>query len=134
MGGLLSVKRTTLVGAALVFAVIGLLPLCLMIGSSLWVDGGFRVRNYVEVLGNARTWVLFRNSLALAALATIVAGVVGVTLGILVAKPHLPLGIAVTALFSLPLLFPHYILAVGWFELLGRGGLLAQRCRASARE
>ena len=126
MGGLLSVKRATLVAAVLVFAVIGLLPLCLMIGSSLWVDGAFSVRNYVEVLGNARTWVLFRNSLLLATLTTAGAGLAGVTLGILVVKTDLPLRNSLSVIFSLPLLFPPYILAVGWFEILGRGGILTR--------
>jgi iron(III) transport system permease protein len=126
MGGLLSAKRATLVAAALVLAVVGLLPLCLMIGSSLWVDGGFGVRNYVEVLGNARTWVLFRNSLLLATLTTAVAGLAGVTLGILVGKTDLPWRRSLSAIFSLPLLFPPYILAVGWFEILGRGGILTR--------
>jgi iron(III) transport system permease protein len=134
MGGLLSAKRTTLVAAALVFAVVGLLPLGLMIGSSLWVDGGFSVRNYVEVLGNARTWVLFRNSLLLAALTTAVAGLIGVPLGILVAKTDLPLTRSLTVIFSLPLLFPPYILAVGWFEILGRGGILARWIGVAAGE
>ena len=126
MGGLLSAKRTTLVAAALIFAIVGLLPLGLMIGSSLWVDGGFSVRNYVEVLGNVRTWVLFRNSLVLAALTTAVAGLIGVPLGILVAKTDLPLSSSLSVIFSLPLLFPPYILAVGWFEILGRGGILTR--------
>ena len=126
MGGLLSAKRATLVAAALVLAVVGLLPLCLMIGSSFWVDGGFSVRNYVEVLGNARTWVLFRNSLFLATLTTAVAGLAGVTLGILVARTDLPFRSSLSVIFSLPLLFPPYIFAVGWFEILGRGGILAR--------
>ena len=126
MGGLLNAKRITLVAAALVLAVIGLLPLCLMIGSSFWVDGGFSLRNYVEVLGNARTWVLFRNSLVLAALTTAVAGLAGGMLGILLAKTDLPLSRSFSVIFSLPLLFPPYILAVGWFEVLGRSGILAR--------
>jgi iron(III) transport system permease protein len=134
MGGLLSAKRATLVAAALVFAAVGLLPLCLMIGSSLWVDGGFSVRNHVEVLGNARTWVLFRNSLLLATLTTAIAGLAGVTLGILVAKTDLPFGSSLSVVFCLPLLFPPYILAVGWFEILGRGGILTRWIGPTAGE
>ena len=126
MGGLLSVKRTTLVAAALIFAVVGLLPLCLMIGSSFWVEGGLSVRNYAEVLGNSRFWALFRNSLSLATLTTVVAGLAGVPLGVLLAKTDLPLSRTLAVIFSLPLLFPPYILAVGWFEILGRGGILSR--------
>jgi iron(III) transport system permease protein len=112
--------------AVVVLAVVGLPPLCLMVGSSLWVDGSFSARNYVEVLGNARTWILFRNSLVLATLTTAIAGTAGVALGILIAKTDLPFSSFLAVVFSVPLLFPPYILAVGWFELLGRGGILAR--------
>src|SRR5207253_3161057 len=97
----------------------------LTVASSLWVDGGFSAKNYVDALGSARTWVLFGNSLLLAALTTAAAGLAGVTLGILFAKTDLPSGTSLAVLFSLPLLFPPYILAAGWFEVLGRGGILA---------
>src|SRR5882672_3875439 len=89
MGRLLNVKRVTLMTAALMLLGIGLLPLSLVILSSFRLEGELSLRNYVEVFGNARTWALFRNSLALAVLTTAVAGTVGVTLGILVAKTDL---------------------------------------------
>jgi iron(III) transport system permease protein len=84
------------------------------------------VRNYTSTLGNARIWGLFRNSLLLAALTTAFAGLAGVTLGILFAKTELPMRTALAVVLRLPLLFPPYILAVGWYEVLGRGGLLAR--------
>ena len=126
MDGLLSVKRATLVAATLVFAVLGLLPLFLMIASSLRVDDGFGGKNYVEVLGDPRIWILFRNSLLLAFSTTVVAGLAGVPLGILLARTDLLLSKSILVIFSLPLFFPPYILAVGWFEMLGRGGLLSR--------
>src|SRR6266849_5373900 len=126
MGRLLNAKRATLIAAALTLTFIGLVPLFLMIVSSFWVDGGFGLRNYIEVFGNMRTWILFRNSLVLAVLTTAGAGAIGITLGILIAKTDVPLGKTFAIVFSLPLLFPPYVLAIGWFEVLGRGGLLAQ--------
>jgi iron(III) transport system permease protein len=126
MGRLLNAKRATLIAAAALLILAGCLPVGLMIVSSVWVDGGFSLRNYVEVFGNMRTWALFGNSVALATLTTVAAGGLGVTLGILLAKTDLPLRIAFAILFSLPLLLPPYVLAIGWFEILGRGGLLAQ--------
>jgi iron(III) transport system permease protein len=131
MGRLLNAKRATLIGAALMLTFIGLLPLFLMIGSSFCVDGGFALTNYVEVFGNMRTWILFRNSFVLALLTTAVAGAIGVPLGILIAKTDVPLGKIWAIVFSLPLLFPPYVLAIGWFEVLGRGGLLAQLSAAT---
>jgi ABC-type spermidine/putrescine transport system permease subunit II len=46
-----------------------------MIFVSLHRDGNLSLQNYVEVLGNARTWALFRNSALLATLTTIVSQV-----------------------------------------------------------
>jgi iron(III) transport system permease protein len=78
------------------------------------------------VFGNPQFWVLFRNSLTLAALTTSLAGIAGVILGVLIIKTDMPVGTLLAAGFSLPLLFPPYILAVGWFEILGRGGILSR--------
>jgi iron(III) transport system permease protein len=126
MGRVLSGKRITLWAAVAVLIIAGVLPLCLMLGASL-AD----VRNYTSTLGNARIWGLFRNSLLLAALTTAFAGLAGVTLGILFAKTDLPIRTPLVVVLSLPLLFPPYILAVGWYEVLGRGGLFS-RCAGSA--
>jgi iron(III) transport system permease protein len=126
MGRILKAKRATLIAAAAVLGLVGLLPLLLMIVSSFRVEGEFSLKNYVEVFGNVRTWILFRNSLALAGLTTAVAGPIGVVLGILLARTDLPLRRTFAVSFSLPLLFPPYVLAIGWFEVLGRGGLLAR--------
>lgn len=120
MGRVLSGRRITLWAAVVVLIVVGVLPLGLMVAGS-FAD----VRNYTGTLGNARPWRLFGASLLLALVTTIAAGLAGVGLGILLSKTDLPLRRTLTAVFSLPLLFPPYILAVGWFEVLGRGGLLA---------
>jgi iron(III) transport system permease protein len=125
MGRLLNTKRATLVAASIALAAIGVLPLCLMVASSLWVNGHLSPKNYADALGSARTWATFGNSLLLAVLTTAVAGIAGVTLALLISKTDLHLGGALSAFFSLPLFFPPYILAVGWFEILGRGGILA---------
>src|SRR5260221_2338709 len=94
-----------------------------MFVSSFSIGGAVGLRNYSDALGAARTWVLFRNSLLLATLTTTVAAVAGVFLGVLFVKTDLPLRNPLTVMFSLPLLFPPYILAVGWHEALGSGGL-----------
>ena len=129
MGRVLSSQRVTLWAAVVVLIVAGVLPLCLMLAASL-AD----VRNYTDTLGNARIWGLFRSSLLLTMLTTAFAGFAGVTLGILFAKTDLPMRTVLAVVFSLPLLFPPYILAVGWFEVLGRGGLLAHWAGSAAGE
>lgn len=82
--------------------------------------------SYWETLGTGRTWTLLFNSIALAAATTAVAGTLGVPLAIVVSKTDLPLRGFIATLLSLPLIFPPYVLAVGWFQVLGRQGFLAQ--------
>jgi iron(III) transport system permease protein len=127
MGRLLTGKRITLWAAVAVLVVAGVLPLCLMLSASLAGAG-----NYTGTLGNHRIWGLFRSSLLLTILTTAFAGLAGVTLGVLFAKTDLPLRTVLLVVLSLPLLFPPYILAVGWYQVLGRGGLLAQVCGSAA--
>lgn len=129
MGWILSSKRLTLWAAVVVWIAAGVFPLCVMLAASI-----SNPRNYTETLGSARTWSLLGSSLLLAALTTAVAGLAGVALGLLLAKSDLPWRGIFTAVLSLPLLFPPYILAVGWFEVLGRGGLLAQWAGSAAGE
>src|SRR4051812_6764051 len=121
MGRILSAKKLTLWTAAVTLIGIGVLPLCVMLAASF-----SSVQNYTDTLGSGRTWALFCNSLTLAASTTIIAGIVGVALGVLFEKTDLPWRNVLAIVFSLPLLFPPYILAVGWFEVLGRGGILAR--------
>jgi iron(III) transport system permease protein len=126
MGRELRSKPTTLVASGLALAIVGLLPVCFMVVSRFFVDGALSLKNYSEVLANVRTWTLFRNSIVLAALTTAIAGLLGVALGIILARTDLPLRNYLAGLFVLPLVFPPYILAVGWFEVLGRTGILSR--------
>ena len=129
MARILSAKKVTLWASVVVFALIAVLPLGFMVAESL-ADS----KNYTETLGSARIWSLFGRTLLLAFLTTMMAGLLGVGLGLGFAKTDLPMRSALTALFSLPLLFPPYFLAVGWFAVLGRGGLLTLCCGTAAGE
>jgi len=97
-----------------------------MILSSFRVDGSWSLSNYASALGSLNTWKLFANSMILAALTTAIAGLLGVGLGILLARTNIPWSNYLAAVFAAPFLFPPYILAVGWFEVLGRGGILSR--------
>lgn len=129
MGRVLTSKRITLWMAVALLIIVGVLPLCLVLATSL-ADVG----NYTSTLGNARIWALFRNSLVLAMLTAVFAGFAGIPLGILFARTDLPMRTVLVVVLSLPLLFPPYILAVGWYEVLGRGGLLARGAGSAAGE
>src|SRR5436190_13812654 len=123
MGRILSARQATLWTAGVVLLAAGLAPLCVMVAASFSAGGSFSTAHYVDALGNRRIWTLFGNSLLLAVLTTALAGIGGVSLGLLLAKTDLPLRKFLLAFFSLPLLFPPYLLAAGWFEVLQRGGL-----------
>ncbi len=119
-------KRITLTLAVLILFVVSALPVLSMLLKSLLVDGHFSLDAWRGLLASAHQWLLMRNSFVLASLVTLFTFVLGVPLGILLGKSDLPLRRFLTLLFTVPLLIPPYIVAVSWFDLLGRGGLLAR--------
>ena len=84
----------------------------------------------VEVLGVRRPWELLLYSTALAAVVTIAALAVGIPLGLLIARSDLPLRRTVWALHLFPLFLPPFVLALGWFHVLGRTGLIGAESTA----
>jgi len=104
---------------------IGMLPVLSMLVKSVMVEGRFSLAAYSDLMMSARQWTLMKNSMALASLVTIFTVAVGVPLGIFLGKTDLPFRRFFTGLFVIPLLIPPYIIAVSWFDLLGREGLPA---------
>jgi len=127
-------RRAVLILTAIVLVVIGLLPLLVMLLRSLTVDDHFSLVAYRDVLASRTQWVLLRHSLVLSSLTALLTTVVGVPLGILLAKTDLPFRRVFAVLFTAPLLVPPYITAVSWSLLLGREGLLARFVSISAAE
>ena len=127
-------KRTVLIFTATVLIVIGLLPLFVMFLRSVTVDGHLSFVAYKDVLTSRTQWVLLRHSLVLSSLTALLATVVGMLLGILLAKTDLPFRRIFAVLFTAPLLVPPYITAVSWSLLLGREGFLARFLSTSAAE
>ena len=118
-------ERLTLALATLVLAVIGVLPVAAMLKESMTVDGSFGFEAYRALFrSEGQLARLMAHSLALSVLTTIISTAVGVVLGILLGKTDLPLRSSLTLLFTVPLLLPPYVLAVAWFSILGRTGLL----------
>ena len=124
-------RRVFLTFIVLLFLVIGLLPVLSMLMKSVIVDGRFSLAPYRGLLTSARQWTLMGHSIALSVLVTGLTAVVGMPLGILLGKTDLPFRRFFTGLFVTPLLIPPYIIAVSWFDLLGREGLLAHMLGAS---
>lgn len=127
-------KRAVLIFAAIVLAAIGLLPLLVMFLQSVTADGHLSLVAYKDVLTSRTQWVLLKHSLVLSSLTALLATVVGMLLGILLAKTDLPFRRFFAVLFTVPLLVPPYITAVSWSLLLGREGFLARFLSTSAAE
>src|SRR5437868_504814 len=126
MGRLLSSKRFTLAAAMMVVMTLAVLPVGVMLVQSFFVSGSIGMKNYAETLGRARVWTLLLNSLLLAGSTTLVAGVIGVALAIGAVKSAVPFRGLIVSIFCVPLLFPPYVVANGWFQVLGRQGLVSR--------
>jgi len=123
-------RRITLLLVVGALVIIGLLPLGMMLGKSFVVDDRLTFAVYEKLFANAREqWAPLGHSLTLASLTAGFALVLGVPLGLLFGKTNLPFRRAFAVMLSIPLLIPPYILAVSWFTLLARDGLLARVIR-----
>ena len=124
-------RRIFLTFIVLLLLVIGMFPVLSMLSKSVFVDGHFSLTSYGDVLTSAHQWTLMGHSIALSVLVTILTVAIGVPLGVLLGKTALPLRRFFTALFVIPLLIPPYIIAISWFDFMGREGLLAHLFGAS---
>lgn len=120
-------ERLTLSLAVFLLVLIGLLPVASLIGQTLVDDGGLSLNAYRALLapGN-RLGTLMGHSLLLSLVTAGLSIVIGVPLGILLGKSDLPIRGPLALAFTIPLLFPPYVLAVAWFSIAGRGGLLGK--------
>jgi iron(III) transport system permease protein len=120
-------ERLFLVVATLVLVAIGLLPVAAMLKETLIADGRFSLDAYRALLASDGHFALLMgHSLGLALLTASISTLIGVPLGVLIGKADLPGRGAFALLFTAPLLMPSYVLAVAWFSILGRTGLLSK--------
>lgn len=107
---------------AALFFIIALLPVLMMIADTFSGPKGFDLSAYAVLFHSGSLRQSFQNSLLLSLSVALFTTVLGVILGVLLGKTTLPFSTLFTALLIIPLLIPPYILAFGWFELLGREG------------
>ena len=109
-----------LAGSLLVVLIAGALPLAWLaivaLGDVVSSGAG---------LVSSRTAMLFGNTVRLGIVVAVLVGVLGTIFGVLSAKTDLPGRRALVALLTFPLFLPPYILALAWFTVLGRHGLVA---------
>ena len=119
-------ERLVLIAATLVLAAIGLLPVAAMLRETLIANGHFSLDAYRALLASGDHLVLLMShSLQLAFLTASLSALIGVPLGVVLGKTDLPWRGALTLVFAAPLVIPSYVLAVAWFSIVGRTGLLS---------
>lgn len=118
-------RRMVLTSVFIFLIVIGLLPILMMALKSVMADGHFSLLSYQGLLTSNREWILLSHSFALALSVALLTTIVGVPLGVLFGKTDLPLRRFFAIAFTIPLLIPPYIAAVGWADFSGTDGFLA---------
>lgn len=106
----------------LVFAS-ALLPLFVLAGELMLPDPGGLVRRLTP-LATPRMWALFARSLGIAGSVTALAIIQGVVLGLLLGKTDVVGRRVLLFLHAFPMFLPPFLLALGWFHLLGRQGFI----------
>jgi iron(III) transport system permease protein len=119
-------EQALLLGAAgAVLVVAALLPLLFLVA-----ELPATTRTVLEVLGTGRPWELLLRSTVLAGIVAAAAVAAGVPLALLIARTNLPFRRMLWGLHLFPLFLPPFVLALGWFHLLGRTGLLGTEATA----
>ncbi len=118
-------RRIVLTSVFIFLIVIGFFPILTMALKSLMADGRFSLLSYQALLTSSREWVLLSHSFALSLSVALLTTIVGVPLGILFGKTNLPLRRFFAVAFTIPLLIPPYITAVGWADFFGADGFFA---------
>lgn len=85
--------------------------------------GGEAWQRALAPLGSSSLWILLLRTLALAAAVTVGCAVVGVPLGVLLSRTDLPGARILLAIHAFPMFLPPFLLALGWFHILGRQGV-----------
>jgi iron(III) transport system permease protein len=98
-----------------------LLPVLFMLADTFRQNSHFDFSTY-QVLFQSSTVHSFSNSLLLSLSVAAMSTGAGVILGLILSKTKLPFASLFIVLLTIPLLIPPYMLALGWYELLGREG------------
>jgi iron(III) transport system permease protein len=131
MGWVVALRRREepllLVVAGAALAALTLLPLASVAGP---LASRGALLGAARAISSPRTWTLFLSSVEIAAAVTIASLAVGLPLGVLLGRTDLPFRRAALWLHAFPLFVPPFLLALGWFHLLGRGGLAGSEAGA----
>lgn len=111
-----------LVGIAWVFFA----PIVRLVVLSFSTEAFPSVENYAEVLSEARTWRVVRNTLYVAVGGTLISVIVGVALAWLAAYSDVRGKALLHGLVLLPFVLPGYLYTIAWVEFLAPSGYLSR--------
>jgi iron(III) transport system permease protein len=118
-------SRTFVIGAAVVaFVVFCVLPLAYMVGLSLVGPRGTSA-TYAGLVLDSRQRALLFNTAVLGAGTALVATLIGVPLGVALARVTLPLKAGLRIALTAPVLLPPYVVGLAWIYLGGSTGFIA---------
>ncbi len=109
-----------LLAAGIVLAAVAVVPLMFLAGE---LGKGDALRHAARALSAHRTWTLFLSSVGFAAAVTVLSLAIGLPLGLLLGRSDVPLRRLALWLHTFPVFVPPFLLALGWFHVLGRDGL-----------
>lgn len=115
-----------LAAAGALLALVAVAPLVALAGELLAVD----LAGVWRTLSGGQASRLLAGSFGLSAAVTALALAVGLPLGLLLGRADLPGRAVALWLHAFPLFLPPFLLALGWFHLLGREGLLGNGATA----
>jgi iron(III) transport system permease protein len=119
-----SAQRILIGCAVILFIGVCALPGAYMFGVSfVSSDGTFTVSNYTRLLSEPRQRELLRTTIVLGAGASAIASIIGVPLGLLLARLRSRCVTPLRVLLLVPLAIPPYVLALTWIFATGYSGI-----------
>jgi iron(III) transport system permease protein len=115
-------RQVSLTASFALFLLIGVAPVVWMVASTFAVAGP---SSLLSSLMTGRQWQLLGHTVLLGALVVLFTTLVGTSLGVVLAKTDIPYKGLLYSILTVPLFLPPSLLALSWFYLLGKKGLLA---------
>ncbi len=116
-------RRTIPAIALFILLLTGLLPLLVLLLSPLLEGGNWKA--YFEAFTGGNSLRLLGRSVVLSAAVSLLSGLIGIPLGLLLARTDLPARKVLAGIFTIPLLVPPYVNAIAWFHALDKAGISA---------
>lgn len=113
------IKWTLTFLAFLLVAAFIVAPGALMLGSSVWGDGGLTLEHFRAAYGKAYQADLLWNTIWISLLTTVFCGAVSLPMAVILGRSDVPFRRGLSALAMLPFVLPPYLIALNWVFLIG---------------